>query len=375
MDDPARMKAVLATLQEAYRGDGPLRAAGRPVIGFVGQDVPVEVIAAAGAIPLRLRGQPGAGTQAGDHYLGTGLDPSARSLLTLLLDGAFGPLDGLVVSSDCEASLRLFYVLREIARVEPATHIPPVTLVDMLHLPRGTTAAYNLARIRQLAESMRTWTGSPITEEGLAIAVAEQDEIRRLQRQVSDLRHDRPARLSGSEYLSIVGAATRLPAAEYRTLLETLTADAAALPEHEGMRVFLTGSSHDNPAVYGAIESTGAVIVGEDHDWGELLAEREVGAPTLDALAERYQYNGPTSPRSPIRERAAYTARAAERAAAEVLLGYTRVHDDAPLWDFAAQQAAVGVPGAIITRQPYGLIDHDELEETLDALGQQEGAA
>ena len=40
-------------------------------------------------------------------------------MLSRLLDGAYGRLDALVVSRDCEASLRLFYAARDLRRIEP----------------------------------------------------------------------------------------------------------------------------------------------------------------------------------------------------------------------------------------------------------------
>lgn len=375
VDAASRLTETLATLEAAYASHAPLRPSSAPIIGMVGQDVPAELITAVGATALRLRGEPGRDTAVADHYLGTGLDPATRSLLTLLLGREFGTLDALVVSADCDASLRLYYVLREIARVEPETHIPPVHLVDILHLPRATTTRYDRARVGQFVDVLQGWIGVRLTEEALAHAVALHDEIRWLQRKVSALRHAQPARLTGSEYLAVMGAATRLPLEEYRVLLTTLLASSDQLPAHDALRVFLTGSSHDDASVYRAIEAQGAVVVGEDHDWGELLTEREVGAATLDALAERYQYNGPTSQRSSIRQRAAHSARAAVRAGAEVLLGYTREKDDAPLWDFGAQQAAIGIPSAAVFRQPYGAIDDGTLAEALDILRQAKDAA
>ncbi|WP_343937472.1 2-hydroxyacyl-CoA dehydratase family protein, partial [Pseudonocardia zijingensis] len=143
-------------------------AAGRPVAGYVGADVPVEVLTAAGFLPVRLTGDPGAPSEAGDRYLGRGLDPVARSVLTRLLDGAYGPLDALVVSHDCEASLRLFYAVRELHRIEPGIGLPPVQLVDVLHLPHRTTTRYVLAKIRQLRAQVERWSGRTVTDADLA---------------------------------------------------------------------------------------------------------------------------------------------------------------------------------------------------------------
>jgi hypothetical protein len=154
-----------------------------------------------------------------------------------------------------------------------------------------------------------------------------------------------------------------MPAEEYTGLLKRLLAEAGALAEHRGTRVFLTGSWHDTPHVLRLLESSGFLVVGEDHDWGDLLFERPAGVPTLEALAERYQHNGPSAPRASIRARAAHTAWAVRRCHADLLLSYARAHDDAPAWDFAAQRDAAGVPAVLIDRQPYGEVDLSPLKE------------
>ena len=268
-----------------------------------------------------------------------------------------------MVSRDCEASLRVFYALRELRRTEPDRALPPVHLVDVLHLPHQTTTAYNVVRLGEFRDRLASWTGRPIGGEAIAAAIGAHDECRRLLAEAAELRRHVPARLTGTEWLAVVGAGTAMPVERYAGLLERLLAEAGELPRHHGTRVFLTGSGHDTPHVYRRLESSGFLIVGEDHDWGDLLFERLTGTPALEALAERYQYNGPSAPRASIRVRAAHTARAVRRCRADLLVSYSRVHDDAPAWDFAAQRDAAGVPAVLIDRQPYGEIDLTALED------------
>jgi benzoyl-CoA reductase/2-hydroxyglutaryl-CoA dehydratase subunit BcrC/BadD/HgdB len=341
-------------------------ATGRPVAGYVGADVPVEVLTAGGFLPVRLAGDPDSPPVAGDRYLGRGLDPVARSVLTRLLDGAYGRLDALVVSHDCEASLRLFYAVRELHRTEPGIGLPPVHLVDVLHLPHRTTTRYVLAKVRQLRAQVERWTGRPVTDADLAAAVTAHDRVRSLLGRVAALRRSRPAHLTGTQALTVVAATTALPPDRAAGLLEALLAEADALPEATGTRVFLTGSSHDHPGVYTALEGAGLLVVGEDHDWGDLLHHGLVALPPDPALlelalAERYQHNGPTAAAASIRDRAARTAVAARACGAEALLSYVRVHDDAPRWDFPAQREATGLPAALVERQGYGRMDLDAL--------------
>jgi benzoyl-CoA reductase/2-hydroxyglutaryl-CoA dehydratase subunit BcrC/BadD/HgdB len=330
-----------------------------PAVGYVGADVPVELITAAGLLPLRLAGKPGEDSTLGERYLGRGVDPVARSILTRILTADYGPLEAIVVSRDCEASLRLFYALRELHRVEPERRLPPVRLVDVLHLPHHTTTRYVHAKIAGLREWLGRWR--PIGDDDLAAAITAHDALRRALGRVAALR--RVNRLSGTRFLEVVAATTALPVTAATALVDRLLA--ADPPEVGGVRLFLTGSSHDDPAVYKTLEDNGFVVAGEDHDWGELLFARTCAAPTELALAERYQHNGPSAPRASIRQRAAHTAAAARACDAEVLLSYARVHDDAPPWDFPAQRDATGLRAVLAERQPYGRLTEDALAALL----------
>ncbi|GAB2675673.1 hypothetical protein GCM10027271_41010 [Saccharopolyspora gloriosae] len=342
--------------------------AAAPVAGYVGADVPVELLTAAWMLPVRLAGSPAEDAELGRGYLGGGLDPVACSVLTRLLDGAYGRLDALVVSRDCEASLRLFYVLRELRRVEPEVPIPPLQLVDVLHLPHRTTTRYVLAKVREFRAWLGELTGDPISDDAFAAAVAAHDRVRGLLRRVGDLRGPGQRRLTGTEALGVVRAANSLPVDRAENLLRDLLAELRTREPRTGHPIHLTGSSHDSPEVYEALEGAGLLVVGEDHDRGDLLSAHDVGAPTELAVAERYQFAGPAAPRASIRDRAAHTRAAVRDRGAEGLLSYVRRYDDAPPWDFPAQRAAVDVPSAIVERQPYGEIDPRELDRALAEL-------
>ncbi|KAA9156682.1 2-hydroxyacyl-CoA dehydratase [Amycolatopsis acidicola] len=337
------MTALSELLAVAADRVGAAHSAGRPVVGCVGADVPVELITAAGLLPLRLFGNP---AEVDEPYLGRGVDPVARSVLNGLLSGRYGELEAIVVSRDCEASLRLFYALRELKRVE--LELPPVYLVDVLHLPHHTTTRYVHAKVAKF----RAWLGQwrTIDDDTLAEAITAHDRLRRALGEASFS--------CGSERLGVVAATTALPVEHATKLVEGLAPGEA----REGVRAFLTGSSHDHPGVYERLEDNGFLVVGEDHDWGPRFA-RTCAAPTELALAERYQYNGPTAPRSSVRQRAAYTAAAARECGAEVLISYAREHDDAPPWDFPEQRAATDLPAVLAERQPYGGLTGQALTE------------
>jgi benzoyl-CoA reductase/2-hydroxyglutaryl-CoA dehydratase subunit BcrC/BadD/HgdB len=330
-----------------------------PLIGYVGADVPVELITAAGAVPLRLFGDPSGDPESGLRYLGGGVDPAAVSVLSGLLAGVY-PIDTIVVSHDCEASLRLFYALRELRRIEPSRGLPEIYLVDIAHLPHHTTTAYNTVRIGQFRDRLADWTGHPVDDDALLDAIGRHDRQRDRLTELARLRHREAPALTGTEFLAVVGAGTAMTVDAHAALLDRLLAEPPSTPAG-ARRVFLTGSGHDTADVYRALEDRGMTIVGEDHDWGELLFARRVfpqnaaGDP-VEALAERYQYNGPSAARSTVRARAEHTARRVRECGADMLICYARRQDDAPRWDFARQAMACGLPTVVAEHQAYGQV-------------------
>ena len=352
---------ALDALRSAYASDEFIEPAGRPVIGYVGRDTPVELLTAAGAEPLRLRAPHGLDTARADELLGNGVDPAIRGILAGILAGSYGELAALVVSSDCDASQRLFYVLRELKRRGVAPDVAPVWLIDILHSRSASVAAYNETR---LAEAIAFLDGAGthvVTPDRLAGAIGRHAAVRSLLRDVLQLRRETPARLSGADALAVIGASTRLPLDEAERMLHALLDEAPGLAPLSGIRVYMSGSAHDSSEVYQAIESRGAVVVGEDHEWGEIAADHDASGSRLDDLAVFYRDNGPSSQRASIAARAAYAASGARRAQADVVVTYAREKDDAPLWDASTVVSAMALPSYRLTEQAYRRIDDDAI--------------
>lgn len=353
------MEAGLARLEEVYATRPAvaraLADAGRRVVGVVGADVPPELVDAAGGVAYRLHGHPDRITDEARDVLGPAVDPVAHSILSQVLDGSLGFLTGLVVSRDSQASLQLFYAMRELRRLDPDRPIPPVHLLDLLHLPTARTTRYDEVRLRQLAAELEGWTGTAVTAERLEGSVRAVGEVRDRLRAVAGLREGPAPALTGTQVLRAFGAATVLPPEDARELLDGVLADARpGAVEVRGRRVFLTGSAQDCDDLYVALEhDLGHQVVGEDHDRGALALTVDVASADLGSLAVGYRDRGPSAPTAAVPRRARWTAQQAARCGADLLLGVVREHDEAPAWDWPAQHAAAGLPGALLARQSY----------------------
>lgn len=360
---------------EAHRAATALRAAhddrglharrrsaqGLPVVGYVGCDTPIELITAAGALPVRLAGRAGRDTTHARTYLDGAVDPQAVNVLAAILapEDRDPVPDLIVITHDCDASLHLFYTLRELRRIG-AESFPPVHFVDLLHLPGEATRHYNLGRIRRFTDQLAAWRGRAIDEAELAEAVADHDAARTAR---TALRRHRADALSGGEALRWYAAGTAMPAREYAdTLTKALTGN---VTRPAGRTLFVTGSTHDTPDVYDALEDDGWLVVGDDHDWGDGGDQPVIGEPTLTALTNHYTRAVLPMTARPPHLIASTTRDTIDSTGAGYVLTYCRRYDDAHLWGRPAQATAAGVPAALLRDQPYTGVDLPALSTQL----------
>jgi benzoyl-CoA reductase/2-hydroxyglutaryl-CoA dehydratase subunit BcrC/BadD/HgdB len=348
---------------------------GSTKVGIVGASVPVEIVLAAGLLPVRISGRPRDTPQANAYGLDD-LDGPARAAFEQLIaeDGHF---DFALIAPDVTAHSVLFQTLREIQRVEPVPSLPRFGFVDVLHLPYRTTSRYNRGQLAQMVQTVEEWSGESVSVDRLRSAIETVNATRSLLADVMALRRSRPARLAGVDALAIVGAALLSPALELHAWLSELLAESETLDELTGIRVYLNGSTHEDAAVYELIESCGCVIVGEDHPRGEDAFGPMVSAhgDPLDSLAEHYQFANLPARRS-ASERAQHVVRRALESGADVVVTYTVVHDEATPWDapaIIAAASATGLPIVALPEQRYDEPDLSELasvlERALDAQG------
>src|ERR1700691_4627418 len=102
--------AALEDLRRHYRErDQAARAendSGGKVIGYFSNNVPVELIRAAGIFPVRLTGDPRETTETGDRYMEEFHDGDIRSIFDRTLRGHFNFCDLIVVPRTSESFLQ-----------------------------------------------------------------------------------------------------------------------------------------------------------------------------------------------------------------------------------------------------------------------------
>lgn len=339
-----------ATLIE-QRLASPLAAAraeharGRRVIGYVGDDVPVELILAADAVPLRLSGVPGA-TPLADQYLESSFGPAYRSLLDAWLRGTFDFLDAIVFPRSNDTAQRLYYYASELQR--RGIHRGPRSLVyDLARVSRATSREHTLAATRALASELGA------SESRLDAALARVRNRVSILRTLADLR-TQPLAIAGSEALRA-----------WRSLQLDWTDDFEAtvsrwLPSAErrsyAKRLVFAGSSPPDERFHAAVESVGTTIGDELFDAAPAssAARWTAANAALETIAQAYQ-SARTTDVSLLQTPDILVDRARSAGADGVVL-WCIEEDEGIVWEVPRQLERLrraGIPVLSLTRQRW----------------------
>lgn len=329
--------AVLADRNAAARA---WKAKGGKVVGYLGVTVPVELIEAAGAFPLQLAGH-AAMTPLADRYMESLFDPIVRAVFEGLLAGDYDFLDAVVLSRTSDSIQRLYYYLCEVRRMGEAP-IPEPILYDLLHTPWYSSAEYDFARTRELKATLERVTGQAADGEALATAIAAGNYRRGLLNAIVARRRSRPATLSG------VAAHQAMAASR---VLDLVTFAAVAPPPvqpNPGLRVVIAGSPLDSPRLHALLETEGAVVVGDFHEFGEPAIGPMIdeAAPPLRAITEHY-HRGVISSRT-FPQSTQPLLDLAQAVHADAVVFYFYAEEEALTWDYPAQRRALVEAGIAV---------------------------
>jgi benzoyl-CoA reductase subunit C len=266
------------------------KASGRPVVGYFCHYVPREVILAAGALPLRLRGAGSEDSSSGDAYLSGRLCTFVRHVMSLAIDGRYDFLDGEVSSNPCDHVRRSADVFRK------KTSIPFHGFLSVPRTPRESLYGYYLGEIRNLIAGMEEAFGVRVGPDELREGVRAINANRRRLRIANEMRREDRPKISGAEALSLHIASQVLPPAVFADLADRLI---EALKDRPGLdssraRLVLVGAELDETEYVEAIESQGALVVGDLICFGArsvLEPLDEDAADPLDAVGRAYFFS------------------------------------------------------------------------------------
>ena len=353
---------------------------GGKVIGCFCNNVPEELIMAAGFLPLRIIGDPWEGTEVAEGYrMPYPLLPFIESMINKLLTNKYDFLDYLVIPHGRDQIWRLYTQLHFVPELDPQIKLPEIYFYDDLHTTFYTSSVYNRDRKIEFTKKLEDWSGQKITDKALEEAIAITNENKRLLKEVAALRAADTPRISGVDALQIISTSMFMPKEEHNKLLKDYLKDTESFPVKNGVRLFVESSPLDNLQFYEVVESCGAVVVAEDNCWGNRYSDVPISQTInpFESIVERYLKKSPCPRMFPLQRRIDYCVEKAFESKAQGALFHIYIGDNVQAWE-APEEVKVlkanGIPVAYLKKQPYLLSNADkedlrtEVKDFIDTL-------
>jgi bcr-type benzoyl-CoA reductase subunit C len=226
---------------------------------------PIEIILAAGYIPMRL--------DAGDTLISRAnpliyqqMCPYIRSVFDLSLKKSFDPLEGAVFVKCCDGMLRLYDLWK--------AHIPEkqAYLLPLPKIQSEEAIGYFALTLRKFAKDLEDKTGKSISAKALQQAITHFNTLRKTVQNLYQWRIKHPEKMSYADMRSLIREALISPTSEYlkkldKALKEFKDAPGGTNPSSSG-KVLITSTVLDQTGIIRLIEGAGLTVIGDDHCLG-----------------------------------------------------------------------------------------------------------
>jgi hypothetical protein len=334
-------------------------ADGGRVVGYVGDDIPVELILAAGSLPVRLFGRANAPTPDADRLLESSFVPAIRHIAQQCLSGELDFMDAVVLPRNNDSAQRLYYYLCEVQR--NGARIPRPLMFDLALIERETSRSHSRESTRLLASQL----GADLSRlPAAALQVAQRRT--RLADLVAALKTDDPP--LGSAVQKFVRSSGQLwNESADAALVEAM----ATLPRSSRpRRIMLLGSEPADDRLHVAVERAGGSVVW-DLTTAALDIDGGVHALTIDAIADLCCDRARRARRATLGEE---LARYARELRADAAIIWLIEEDEGLVWRLPRQAAtlrSLGIPVMQLTRQrsPGDDTALEQIREFVSTLG------
>ena len=271
-----RYREILEQSPLEQAAEWKARHPGSKVIGCYPVYTPVEIIHAAGMLPV---GIIGGGNRLeiahADSRFQSFVCSIVKSTLELGLTGKLQFLDGIVFHSICDPARNLGSVFKRNF---------PQLLVEYIHFPQNMasphTVDYLAAEYQKLKTSYEQLAGRSITNENLRKSIHLYNEQRKLMRELYRIRRETPQNLSTLETYILTRIGTFIPPEEHITALKEALEAAGQRNERlkDRIKVVLEGSFCEQPPMelIEGLEAAGCYILDDDFLLGWRFFEQDI---------------------------------------------------------------------------------------------------
>ena len=256
--------AGMAKVEQLYENYGSrareLKKQGTRFIGYICSFVPLEIIAAAGFVPFRIRGDVNDPNTKGDAQLETIACPFMRSCFDQSLKGNYDFMEGVIIPHACDSMTRSYSVWSY------SLDLPYSHFVNVPHTVSKASIEFFEAELGTFRKSLGDYAGKKITDADLAEAIAQYNENRTKAKALYELRKVDPPMVTGTEMAKVLTVGMSLPVAESNELFDQVLAEfkaRTAAPAEKKPRIMVDGACIDNVEIFKLIEDSGANVVAD----------------------------------------------------------------------------------------------------------------
>lgn len=255
--------------------DGTIREhaekTGRPVIGVMPAYFPLELIHAAGGYPVQLWGADLPVEHAG-AYLQTYCCSVARSAMELEMRGGVRAISAYVFTSICDTLINLQELYRRLFdKPTLGFRIP-------------TTASESVRRMHfndtlpGFLKDLEAMTGRRLSRVSLTESAQAYARVRCLQRELYQIRRERPGAVRNADFYAAIKAGFFLPVAEYGRRLEKVIRQLKHAPvlQKNRVRLMMSGMVFDPLPAQAFLDEIGAAVVDDDFASGWRSVSRDI---------------------------------------------------------------------------------------------------
>ena len=274
--------------EHPYRVLTQYKQEGKKVIGVLPYYAPVELVVAAGMVPMGIWGSNNKTISMAKEYCATFYCTIAQLALEMLLDGTLDQLDGVITPTICD-TLR---PMSQNIRVAMSKKLPCIFLAHPQNRRPSFGLQFTMDQYNHVKAELEKISGAPITDEALRGAIKVMNRNRAARREFVKLAGQHPEAISAVNRSAALRAAWFMEPVAYAEKLEALNAELAALPasQWKGRKVVTSGIICDNPKLLQIFDDNQIAIVADDvaHESRPIRVDAaETGDPMM-ALAQQF---------------------------------------------------------------------------------------
>ena len=248
--------------EHPYRVISAYKQEGKKVIGVLPYFAPVELVVAAGMVPMGIWGSNKKTIAMAKEYCATFYCTIAQLALEMLLDGTLDQLDGIITPTICD-TLR---PMSQNFRVAMEGKLPCIFLAHPQNRKPAFGLQFTVDQYMHVKSELEKISGNTITDEALRDAIKVMNRSRKARREFVKLAGQHPEAISAVERSAVLRSAWFMEPAVHAEKLEELNAELAKLPASnwKGKKIVTSGIICDNPKLLQIFDDNNIAIAADD---------------------------------------------------------------------------------------------------------------